>query len=294
MRSAIRSMVAAAFAGVAACSGHAANVTATPGTVEALINAARGGDRIVLAPGDYAPLSIKGKTWSPALTVEAAAGRMKHVEFNYVSGIVWHGGTFDGGDTITNAFGAGHSDHVTVDGLRMSHYTRNNISLGESSDARIVNNLITDSGSDGIDIALSRRVLVDHNECRDTNPTPGAHPDCIQMWSRPTAPPVADITITNNTVSGDTQGITGFNHIRDGVDDGGFDRIRVEDNKVAVKQWHGITLTNCRSCVVRRNRVDTIPNGRIQAWIKFIESDVEACGNVISAYGEKEDKRCKE
>jgi len=292
MKTALRFALAVTVA-LAACGTHAATGTATPGTLQSMLNSARGGDTITLAPGDYPAIEVKNKKCSPAVTIEAGAGRMTQVGFNEVSGVVWHGGTFDGKDTLRTAWSAGKSDHVTVEGLTLGNYTRNGIIIGESSDVRIAHNVISASGSDGIDIALSRRVVIDHNECRGPTPTDGAHPDCIQLWSRPNAPPVADITITNNVVSGNTQGITAFNHVRDGVDDGGFDRIRIEDNHVNVAQWHGITVYNCRACVVRRNRVDTIPNGRITAWIKFIESDVEACGNVVSGYGTNEDKRCK-
>ncbi len=260
-----------------------------------MIDAAKGGDTITLAPGDYAPIRIDKHSWSPPLTIDASAAQMAQVAFNDVSGLVWHGGTFDGKDTIHTGWSAGTSDHVTIDGATMRHFTRNGIILGNVSDARITNNVIADSGADGIDIAMSRRVVIDHNECRDTAPTPGAHPDCIQLWSRPTAPPVADITITNNKATGDTQGITMFNHIRGGVDDGGFDRIRVENNTISVKQWHGIAMYNCRDCVIRNNRVDTIPNGRIKAWIKTVDSsNVKACGNVASGWSRSVDKRCSE
>nr|WP_295663381.1 right-handed parallel beta-helix repeat-containing protein [Polymorphobacter sp.] len=286
-----------AVAGMAlsACGGHAATTTATPETAKAVIDAARGGDTIKLAPGDYAPIRIDKHNWSPQLTIDASAAQLAQVAFNNVTGVVWHGGTFDGKDQTHTGWSAGTSDHVTLDGATFRHFTRNGIVLGKVSDARITNNIIADSGSDGIDVAESRRVVIDGNECRDTAPTPGAHPDCIQLWSRPTSPPVADITITNNKASGDTQGITMFNHVRGGVDDGGFDRVRVENNTISVKQWHGIAMYSCRECVIRNNRVDTIPNGKIKAWIKSVASDdVKACGNVASGWSKSVDKRCKD
>ncbi len=284
-------MLAAASLG--ACGGHAATRSATPETLQAIIAAAHGGDTITLAAGDYPAFRITGKTWDPPLTIDASAGRMEQVALNTVSGLVWHGGSFDGKDTLRTAWGAAKSDHVAVDGLTVRHYTRNGLAFDTVSDGKITNNLITDSGSDGIDIALSRRVLIDRNECRDTKPTEGAHPDCIQMWSRPTQPPVADITITNNKVTGDTQGFTGFNHIRDGVDDGGFDRIIIEHNSGAVTNWHGIAISPCRDCVVRYNHIDTIPNGRIKAWIKASGPNLVMCGNVATAWSKGEDAPCK-
>ena len=293
MRQSLR-LVLGVAASLAACGGHAATTTATPVTVDATFAAARGGDTIVLAPGDYLPFHVTGKHWDPPLTVDAKAARLAQVAFNATSGVAWHGGTFDGGKTYRTGWSAGTSDHITVDGLTLSNYIRNGIVIGESSDIRVSHNVMIGGGSDGMDIALSRRVTIDHNECREGVPTPGAHPDCIQLWSRPTAPPVADITITDNRMSGDTQGITMFNHIRGGVDDGGFDRIRIENNYVRVKQWHGIALWDCRDCVVRNNRVDAIPNGRVRAWIKVVGGNVESCGNIASAWGRDEDKRCRD
>lgn len=292
MKSSMRFVMAAA-ASLAACGSHAATSTSTPETLQAMIAAARGGDKITLAPGDYPVMRFKDKKWDPPLTIDASAGRMAQVAFFGVSGIIWHGGTFDGNDMLSSAWSVSHSDHFTVDGLTMRHYKRNGIGIDTSSDGKITNNLITNSGSDGIDIALSRRLLLDHNECRDTKPTEGAHADCIQMWSRPTQPPVADITITNNRVSGDTQGFTGFNHIRDGVDDGGYDRIVFEHNSGAITSWHGIAISPCRDCVIRYNRIDTIPSGRIKAWIKAEGPNLVMCGNVASAWSKNVDKPCK-
>jgi parallel beta-helix repeat protein len=170
---------------------------------------------------------------------------------------------------------------------------RNGIGLGTVSDARITNNAITDSGSDGIDVAMSRRIVLDHNRCTDSHPTPGAHPDCIQLWSHAVQPPTADIVLSNNEVIGDTQGFTAFNHTSPDatgkvVDDGGFDRITVENNHAKVSTYHGVTLYDCRHCIVRNNRAESLPNAqypRSRAWIKTIRAtDLTMCGNVAVDY----------
>lgn len=278
-----------------ACGGHAATVTATPETLQALLDRARGGDTITVAAGDYAPILLRSKTWSPPVTVEAAAGRFAGIEGRRISGLTWRGGTFDGKREQRNGFKIEVGDHIVVENTTMTGFLRNGIGFGNVSDARIAGNTFSDGGSDGIDVALSRRVVIDGNQCRNGQPTPGAHPDCIQLWSRPTAPPVADITITNNTAYGDMQGIGLFNHVREGVDDGGFDRIRIENNDIKVKQWHGIAVSSCRDCIVRNNRVEALPNGRIKAWIKFKDvARLEACGNVQTAWpAGDEAKRCR-
>lgn len=278
-----------------------ATTTATPGTLQQVLDDARSGDAIKLAPGNYDAITVKRRQWSPPITVDATAAHLRGVQLLEVSGLSWHGGVFDGGDVERSGIGA-TGDHVTVDGTTMSHYTRNGVGMGKMSDARITNNVFTDMGSDGIDVALSRRVVIDHNRCTDSHPTPGAHPDCVQLWSRPSDPPEADITITNNVAIGSTQGFTGFNHIRPDAngtptDDGGFDRIVIENNTAKVSYYHGISLYNCRKCVIRNNHVETLPNPdvpRMHAWIKIVGGDVLACGNTVQSFpGGPETQRCK-
>jgi hypothetical protein len=139
--------------------------------------------------------------------------------------------------------------------------------------------------SDGLDIAESRHGLVEGVTCHDTLIRDAEHPDCIQMWSRPTSPPTADILIRRTKAVGNTQGITGFNHVRDGVDDGGFDRITIEDNDVNVSYPHGISIVSARDSVIRRNRVQTFGNGRYHATIHA--TGVRTCGNVVEPSGGK-------
>lgn len=276
---------------------------ATPATVEKVLNGAKPGDTITLAAGNYTAIDVRHRQWNPPITVDATAARLRGIKLWDVAGVTWHGGAFDGGDAVRGAFDLTESSQITVDGTTMSHFTRYTIGLQNSSDIRLTNNSFTDMGSDGIDIALSRRVFVDHNVCAASHPTPDAHPDCIQMWSRPTITPTADITITNNTATGMTQGFTGFNHVRPNaagkdIDDGGFDRIVIENNTAKVGYYHGISLYTCRKCIIRNNRVETMPNPdnpRVHAWIMYVDSpDMIACGNTVaSAPGGPETKRCK-
>ena len=276
--------------GVGGCA-HAASVTATPDTAQQIISSARSGDRITLAPGDYPGIVIKSQNWDPPVVVDATAARFGPiVAIDGVSGLTWRGGTFDGGNTVPYAFIGKASHRLVIDGLHISRYVRNGIGLGTVTDVRIVNNKFTDMGSDGIDLAQSQRAVIDNNSCSAFVVVPKAHPDCIQLWSR-NGNIVADITITNNTAIGDMQGISMFNHVRNGVDDGGFDRITVNNNHIKVMQWNGIAMTSCRDCSARDNRVDTLlrpDNPRVKAWLKVTgKSSVVTCNNIVSAYSDK-------
>jgi len=254
---------------------------ASPGSLAAVLGRATAGETIRLQPGDYSAIDLRDRHWVPAITIDAAAARLRSVRLTSVSGLTWRGGVFDGDGVERSGFGIQKSDHIEIDGVTLRRYLRVGIGIGSTHDARIANNVFTDMGSDGIDIALSRRIVVDHNRCTGSQPTEGAHPDCIQLWSRPSEQPTADITIINNDATGDTQGFTAFNHSRPDatgkmVDDGGFDRITVENNHARVSTWHGVTVYSCRGCIVRHNRVETLPNPtnpRIRAWIKLVDSD---------------------
>ncbi len=149
--------------------------------------------------------------------------------------------------------------------------------------------------SDGINVAESRNGRLHENECRSTRIREGEHPDCIQMWSRSTSAPTSDVSIRLNSIRGHTQGIGLFNHKRNGVDDGGFDRIVIEENDIEVSYPHAIAMTDARDSVVRNNKVRTLSGAKYRASINLLGGHVGRCGNTISAWAGKPpttDKDC--
>ncbi len=240
----------------------AAETLATPATFNDVLQRARPGDVIRLAPGTYEPIKLRDRHWTPPVTVEAGQAELRGGRFDDISGLTWHGGVFEGGDTLGAALKFQVGDHIIVDGAAFHHFTSVGVILGRVTDARLTNNVVTDSGSDGFDVTLSQRVVVDHNRCQDFHPLPGAHPDCVQLWSKPEFAPVADIVITNNIAIGDMQGFTGF--------DGPLNRVRVEHNFAHVTNWHGVAMFDCHDCALRHNRVETMFNPRfpeVRAWV---------------------------
>jgi hypothetical protein len=226
-----------------------APTVATPTTLADVLSNAGSGAAIVLAHGQYNLIIIRGRKWSPAVSIDATEAQVRGVRINDVSGLTWHGGEFDGGDVERSGINVNTSDHIVIDGVRFSNYLRNGIGLGTVSDGRVTNNSFSNSSSDGINIA---------------------------------------IVIRNNKAIGDMQGFTAFNHVRKGIDDGGFDRITIEHNFARITAYHGVTVMNCRDCIIRHNRVETLPNARNPrslTWIKVIGGDgVTNCDNVAAAY----------
>lgn len=158
---------------------------------------------------------------------------------------------------------------------------RSGIVLHRVESFRATGNVFERMRSDGIQVAESRHGLVEQNSCRSTRILSTEHPDCIQMWSRAASPPTADMIIRGNRIEGDTQGIGMFNHVRNGVNDGGFDRILIEDNEIDISYPHAIAVYEGRDSVVRNNRIRTRPGSKYFATIN-VGPDVKRCGNSIA------------
>lgn len=115
----------------------------------------------------------------------------------------------------------------------------------------------------------------------------GAHPDAIQGWSRPTSAPAADIVIEDNLIEGECQGIGLFNHVRAGVDDGGFDRVAIRRNRIFVGRPMGIAVLDARGLDLADNWISTLEGAERQARIRVDRcADVRRVGNRVEAYVE--------
>lgn len=114
---------------------------------------------------------------------------------------------------LPTAQGAGlrilNSQFITV---RDSHFDglHDNIHFLSSTDGLLTRNTFNRSGSDGIKIVNSRRVIASANSCLNGSPAPGAHADCIQFWSTSGLPPQSDIYLLNNYLLGHSQGFVSF------------------------------------------------------------------------------------
>lgn len=159
---------------------------------------------------------------------------------------------------------------------------KNGVVMSRVAKFRILRNTFEGQRSDGINVGEGREGLIEGNECRGTKIRDNEHPDCIQLFSRPTSPPTADITIRRNKATGPTQGIGMFNKVRDGVNDGGYDRILIEENELNVGFPNAIGLIDARASIVRNNRIETFPGSQYQARIA-VKGDIVQCGNVMKS-----------
>lgn len=262
---------------------------------------AKPGEVISVKVGDYGRVTLKNLNFPKSIRVNATGSTFAGIVIWGSTGIEWVGGTVSNSADKSYGVHIRESRDITVKGLTVMNATRGMV-IDRGEGINIIGNTLTKLRSDGIDVALSHRVLVDGNSCRDFSPNPavydasgrlirdGDHPDCIQAWSRPTAPATSDVTVTNNSAEGRMQGIFFGNHIRDGVDDGGFDRVVIRNNRINVGFGNGIVIGNSRGGVVRDNIVDTTPGAmlpnkpiRVKAVIRVQGTDNLVCGNKVSA-----------
>ncbi|MET0270545.1 MAG: right-handed parallel beta-helix repeat-containing protein, partial [Sphingomonas sp.] len=236
------------------------------------------------------------------LRIDASAARIGGIVLGDVKGVEISGGTVSSiRERLRYGVNITDSQDVRMTGMTITQAYRG-VVINRSERIALVDNRLTGLTSDGIDIGLSRHVLIERNSCRDFSPTfatfdtngkrvrDGDHPDCIQAWSRPSAPPTSDLTIIGNTAEGAMQGIFLGNHTRKGVNDGGFDRVVVRDNRVTVSMPNGIALFAVRGGEIRDNVVRTVPgavlpnkrNVAVKAALRTAgNTDVTMCGNVV-------------
>jgi hypothetical protein len=319
---------------VAAPSAVAATRDATPETLVGLVRTARPGDLIALAPGDYRNIRISKCHFEPPITLDGAKATFYGLLFTDCEGVTIRGGEFrlpppvinptTGGLTLSMAMrfnnsanvvvrngrfvGPGHPDagegFVYGEGYGFMAYHGARFVVEDSSFAGfeaglVINNVddfrvsrITSTAmrSDGVDIAESHHGVIEYVQCSGTVIRDKEHPDCIQAWSQKTSAPTSDIVVRHNSVVGDTQGISFFTN----ANQGGFDRITIEDNDVAVSYAAGVTLDEGRDSVVRRNHVRTLPGARWRATLR--STLATACDNVVEPGAGKpgySDEKCK-
>jgi hypothetical protein len=294
----------------------------TPDNIQQALSAARDGDTIVLAPGVYQGLDLNGRRFDKPVVIDARAATIVAARLRNTEGVTFRGGTFHPPEDAAEHGSSGkalfleQSSHIRVEnanfvgpgaaaddptapygegvGIKLmnssdveihdTHFQgfRSGVSITKSEGFVVAGNTFKWMRSDGIDVAQSRKGLVENNTCSDTRVRSEEHPDCVQMWSRPESPPTADIVIRGNRADGSTQGFTGFNHVHNGVDDGGFDRILIENNIVNVSRPNAITLSQGRDSIVRNNHVTTTAGAKWQARIR-VSGTVKTCGNTVAS-----------
>jgi hypothetical protein len=272
------------------------------GLASQIVAKAKSGNKIILPPlVNGETLNITNRKFSPAIKIDVSQISLEGIVIRNSSGIILNGGKINGPGGRSYGINVVGSNNVRIQRMSISGAHRG-IVISKSQDVAVEGNLLTGLIAEGVNIAQSHRVLISGNTCSDFNPTMGSwsadgkriedgdHPDCIQAWSRPDSAPTSDVRVVNNEMQGFMQGIFFGNHVRDGVDDGGFDRIEISNNRVHISLPNGISLYSARNSKVVNNKISTVPGARsqrpphnpVKASLRVIDTvATEACGNTV-------------
>jgi hypothetical protein len=275
------------------------------GQLVAALHGARGGDTILLAPGDYDGVKIENLSFDvpvvirsadparPAalkdLTLAGAGGlrfrglefvvnpsgpliqfqalRSKDIEFAelYVHGSL-------DGDPTNDQLGIliRQSSNVTV---RQSEFRqlRTGILHMNSENVVLANNFLHEIRTDGIDGVGSSSVTISNNFFTNFHFAEKDHPDAIQFWTRNATASVHDITVTGNVfLRGEGTAAQGI-FFHDEVGHLPFQNVKIADNLIIGGLYNGINVDGAEGVQISGNKVVSI--GGYTSWIRTFRAD---------------------
>ncbi len=282
----------------------AATIVVTPDNFTAAFKAASGGDILRLV-GTFGATRLASEKFSKVVTLDATKAVFTNtLQMTDVSNVKVIGGTFNiAGNAIytkaaliyngsnvwfdrTTVNGEAGQYGVTFNGTTNAevsagkfHGLRAGVLFGSVTNGIATKNKITASDSDGIDISDSHFVTASYNSCSAGNPGPGAHADCIQLWSVAGNPLQSDIIVTHNLATGPTQGFTSFQA------GGGGLRIQMTYNMVNTSASQGIACYDCYDSIITNNHVSTMPGSAHKTNLSVIGGNNNTvAGNIVQSY----------
>jgi hypothetical protein len=167
------------------------------------------------------------------------------------------------------------------------------IVLSNCQDVWIGNSNFSELHTDGIHFISTRDLIITNNNFEDFTPSPTTHPDAIQGRSIPTLPRCDNIVIEHNRIYDDCQGLFLGNKWRNGISDGGFGKVTLNNNYIFVSYANGISVNQCQDLIMNDNLVRTIVGSVNKASInlKNIGNLTSNGLNIAEAYNGKKETR---
>jgi hypothetical protein len=295
---------AAAGACVLSMPVAAATITVTPATFNSAVAAAQPGDTLNLT-GTYGNIRIQNRNFGSGIKINASYAQFTGtVTLTNVTNLYFGGGTFNiagapaytkaavvyGGSNIAFAkqsvTGSAGGEGIVFSGTTQASVSDGtftgldaNIVFGSVTSGSASRNTIVAAGSDGIDIADSHNITASYNSCSGGNPSAGAHPDCVQLWSIAGNPLESGIIVSNNSATGPTQGFTAF------PAGGGVSRVQIVYNTVNTSYSEGVACDACVYSNISYNTLSTLPGSQYLTNLNVIGGSYNTVvGNVITPY----------
>lgn len=309
----------AAVAGCGGVSSAAPRPVANAAALGQALGAVRGGEEILLAPGDYGDVVIVNRAFPATVTLRSATPgqpakirrlrvansrnlrfadleigdglrpgeprwtRMAEVANSQCVGFdaVHVHGSLDG-DPRNDGWGVfvRDSGQVSVSGSEFQHLWRG--ILVQSSDGLTVRgNRFHDLQSDGANFAGVSNVRVEGNLFRDFYPEGADHADAIQFWTAGQSRGNNGVVIRDNVVlQGAGDGLQGF-FLGNELKLPSHDVVIENNFLYSGVQYHGIAVHNWDRVRIAGNTVVSPAGDAARYWIRLFEAkDVVLAGNV--------------
>jgi parallel beta-helix repeat protein len=281
------------------------------GAMHAALKAAKPGDTILLAGGEYEATKLYGYKFAGEVTIASVdpakpavfgglsidsstnlTFRDVEVSVNPSTGFAVYvagssGVVLDSLDLHGAAVGDGNammirgSSNVVVTNSDI-HHTANGINHLDSRQVTISNNTFQDIRIDGVRGAGTSDITISDNTFTNFRPTAADHPDAIQFWTINTTVGARNIKITDNTfIRGDGEPIQGIflgNELSLP-----YQNVTITGNAIVGSMYHGVMVYAANNVTVSDNYVQGFKD--IKSWIMLkATTNSSISGNDASAY----------
>lgn len=247
-------------------------------TLNVALRTASPGATIVLAPGSYGQVSLSDLSFDTPVTLVAKGVETKGLVLNKVTGLRIVGMSVALDEPDAGRLAITDSQNIRISELSARGLPRGqglfitrtrNIRVDKSSfegfrngvvhagcyDIAIEGNTFRRLGADGVTGAGTSRLLIKDNDFADFAPTPGAHPDAIQVFTKGTTASAEDISIIGNRIRRGSGGIPQGIFITDQTGTLPYRRIVVRDNVIEGAMYNGIAVSHAEDVEVSGNSV---------------------------------------
>ena len=269
-------------------------IAATCSTFAAMIAYASGGDTISLT-GNCGTIEIS-RQFPSTVYIDATKATVQGLRITG-SRVHWWGGRISAPGGMDAIGLPGYAVKISGQGIRVKSAIITNAKKGmvidQASSVLVDRNQFWRLREDGIIASRTSKLTVSLNKFSESKPLPtrcvlssgavvlglasrdcggtwtdGNHADAVQMRDGMT-----DVTIADNTVSGETQGMAQM----DTSGDLPLRNIVIRNNTIVTDGYHRITLTTCYGCAITNNVVKKALGSTKKAVI--LPGSASRCGN---------------
>ena len=314
--------------GIGACGNATTVQVSSDGTARAaslaelqqVLRNSRGLKRVLLAPGDYGTLNLRGIRFPSKVVIEGADPRRAPTFRGLVlrdvgnlairnvavkptgkadpasrygallmgsDDIELDGVAFVGpGPGIDRSYLAGvmlrSGKNIVVSRSYFKNF-RHGLELLNVENTRIVLNEFEKLQTDAIRGGGVNRLLIANNVMTGFSPRPKDHPDGIQLWSTNQKKPGTDIEIRGNLVARGNGAPTQGVFIRDTKLKMPFERLKIADNLIIGGLWNGISVSGAHGVTITNNCV--VSRSDQKSWIRLGHSrQMQVTRNIAVQY----------